>query len=82
MAKRLHCPICHGTDWASVEEIQATTPCKIELASDGMIEIELLAEGEFVREGGTSVVMSYLCIRCGRSIQAEDLSKINKKYFE
>lgn len=81
MAKRIHCPICEGTEWAAIEEIQATSPCKIELGEDGMIEIELSAEGEFVKESGTSVVMAYLCISCGHQVKAEALQHVDSAYF-
>lgn len=80
--KALHCPLCNSSEWTVLEEIQSTTRCKIERAEDGITEIEMTPEGEFVRETGSAVTIAYLCAGCGHRILPEALPNIDDQFFK
>ena len=72
---RLACPNCGSEEFKAIEQISATTTCRFD-RTDGGIEIEQEAKGEFVREDATSVIVAYICKGCDRGfdpIQIQNL---------
>lgn len=60
----LACPDCGGTRFFANEVWSAELPCTFEMGDDGVVEIDIEPQSEFVKENATSTVSFYRCAGC------------------